>query len=402
MSSRLANSLHAVPITNSDIGDIIWRNTDLQNLEETKVVPSEKLIYEYSLLVQPELAEKIGTLLPTPSLCEYAYAHLGKEFSKGLTSNRYAPVTVLTQVNPDALTMLESNVKKLKNGESLEHDFLTTPYYGFLELLEKENLIESFIDSIKNTIYLSGYVGLLSSIEGNQFTPRMVTSLILDSKMTIDYASAYYISVHDTIVCDTLREELRDVKPNRISDAAQAILNAYQVEFGKNITSTHSSAGVSKEMLQTLKLTGASDTEISALLFSNATAEIDSEFVVQTTLGTPNTTITQFLTGSYARSPKVVEIDEILTKLPLDRIEAITQNLLEHDLNLPWASSIIKHLPRRSLDKLPTYSIFEIHKIIEDKIGSNLHAWDFILFMSEEWENSFTELLEASIRIDKE
>jgi hypothetical protein len=402
MPSRLANSLHAVPVTDSDIGDIIWRNTDLQNLEETKVVPSEKLIYEYSLLVQPDLAEKIATLVPTPQLCEYVYSNLGKDFLKGLVSNKYVPLSILPKINKDVAALLEDNVNKVKNKELLEHDFLSTPYYAFLELLDKENLMESFIDSIKNTIYLSGYVGFLSSVVNNKFTPQLVSGLIFDSKTTIDYATAYYISVNDTVVCDTLREEVRSIKSNRISDSAQAIFNAYQVDFAKSISNKPSSTGVSKEMLEALRLTGASDTELSALLFSNAFAEIDSDFVVQISLGTPNTTITQFLTGAYARSPKISEIDAIFTRLPQNRIDSITENLVEHDLNLPWASSLLKYLPRRSLDKLPTYSIFEIHKIIEDAIGDNLHAWDFVLFMSEEWENNFSELLKASIEIDKE
>lgn len=402
MYSRLATALHKIPVVDTTIGDIIWKNSDLQELNETRVNPSEKLVYEYSLLTQGEVSSKIASLLPTPSLCVYAYNNSNEAFKEGLTENIYTPVEVLTIVNPDKLKVLQDHVIKVQNNELLEHDFLKTPSYAFLELLESSNILDSFLGTIKDTIYASTYVNMLSSIENNPVLHKLITMIVLDSKNTIDYTTAYCIATGTTLVSDTLQAEIGYVKSSRISDAAQAVFNAYSINYCNVVKNVAKNNGISVEMLQTLKLTGSTDTEIASLMLSNSLADIDSDFLVDVMLNTKGSVKQQFLTGSYARSPKNSEIDAIFNRLsPKESIE-LGEALVEADLVVPWASTLVKYLPRRSLDKLPTYSIFEIYKIVKDKLNSTVNSWDFVLFMSEEWEGTFNELLEASLKIDRE
>lgn len=405
MSSRLATALHAVPVAPSSIGDLIWRNSDLQSLEKTHIAPSEDLLHEYSMLISGPAATTVGRLTPDPSLCDYIHRNLSKDFVEGLKSNPHTPLSSIASIDKDKFNFLTDTAKKFANGENLDHDFLKAPNYAFIEILESQGLLDRFIASIKDTVYMSSYVGLLISVQNCEFLPRFVSALILDSSMVIDYYSAYFLATSKTLVADTLVTELKNVKSGRISESAQAILNAYGVGYGSDFAkrpAESKESDVSVSMLETLKLAGMSDSEISALAFSNASADIDSDFLVSIVIGSPDSSILQFLTGSYARSPKPHEVEKIMANLPHDRFTNLISQLTEKDLDVSWASYLIKYLPRRALDTLPTYSIFELYKSIVDKVEVNTNAWDFILVMSEEWENSFNELLEASILIDKE
>jgi uncharacterized membrane protein YheB (UPF0754 family) len=108
-----------------------------------------------------------------------------------------------------------------------------------------------------------------------------------------------------------------------------------------------------------------------------------------------------FLTGATSRKPKPGEVDLLIKSFQAEeRAEIVTLLSESQDLeDLPWFNEMALGLPKKYLDKLNENIIYEVFSYTQNSLSDNLQAWEFLLVVSEEWENNYFSLVEASLEV---
>jgi hypothetical protein len=157
---------------------------------------------------------------------------------------------------------------------------------------------------------------------------------------------------------------------------------------------------ISVDMIRTLRMMGSPASECAALVINNASAEIPSELLTELLAECSNGMVSSFLSGTSNRHPRAGEVSELLSQFDHERISAVAEMIEDAVERVEWASELLLAFPRRKLDGLSTVAVADLDTAITAQLADESARWEFLLTLSEEWEQSLSSLISAALAMD--
>lgn len=413
MSSKLATNFVEVSLPSGELGDLIWRNANIANLSNIAILPTEKLSLEFASLLENSELEKFASLVgPSTTIQAMINKFKKKPMLKGLILNKFTSDDQLIEIGKldqslnaeveEALNIRKTLREELQKEEyTIFHDAIVlneldaetiTKVTNTESLIERNKFLNTLekVDSTKYNFVLNKIVGLTD----NNFTGYvdsyvarwLVSSDSLEAKTSLALVEQYPLDLSKRISKGALRiMENANIDISRISPKRNIVQPT-------NVTS--------KSMLDTLELAGMDLQTIMALVLSTNVELTAKEFVTYLAKS-PKSMQINFLTGATSRKPKPGEVDLLIKSIqPEERAEIVALLSESQDLeDLPWFNEMALGLPKKYLDKLNENIIYEVFTYTQNSLSDNLQAWEFLLVVSEEWENNYFSLVEASLEV---
>jgi hypothetical protein len=409
MNNILANELIKYHNNDVTIGDVLWKYYNFDNycLPRSKI--SLELAIEMSVFLESDKLYNFSKMLNnTAAINEIIKLNNNLSFINGLSENPYCDYNILEFIVKkynNKLAIERLNLLKKFNLDyksiSLQKEYNLYDAKIISELFKKDKMLfYSIFGNISNsdlrylildqiedsdTVYYELLLG--EGKEFNKYIDRSISSWLL------------FPSCELSIIADSLID--KNYFTNNIfnilsSESYDLFLNnkKYGSYFKKNISKNYN--GLDASTLNTLKLTGSSDDELTNLIF-NSNIEIEkTDFERYVTNGS-KIRMVNYLNGEYSRRPKNEEIEFITNylyinnfdyKLDLDRIK-----------NLPWFLDLLFYTPSLFLKISEQGKCDIIYNIIYDKLKNNEKYWEILIPMSSEWSGNLKSLIDASIKL---
>lgn len=409
MNNILANELIKYHNNDVTIGDVLWKYYNFDNYCIPRSKISLELAFEMSVFLESDKLYNFSKMLNnTTAINELIKLNNNLSFINGLSENPYCDYKIL-----------EFIVKKYNNKLAIERLNLLKKYnldYKSISLQKEYNLYDAKIISElfkKDKILFYSIFGNIS----NSDLRYLILDQIEDSDIVyyelllgegkefnkhIDRSISSWLlfpSCELSFIADSLID--KNYFTNNIlnilsSESYDLFLNnkKYGTYFKKYISKNYN--GLDASTLNTLKLTGSSDDELTNLIF-NSNIEIEkTDFERYVTNGS-KIRMVNYLYGEYSRIPKNEEIEFITNylyinnydyKLDLDRIK-----------NLPWFLDLLFYTPSLFLKISEQGKCDIIYNIIYDKLKNNEKYWEILIPMSSEWSGNLKSLIDASIKL---
>ena len=327
---------------------------------------------------------------------------------KGLINNKYTSDEQLNIIATKDSKLTELVTQAIKKRELLRAELAKENYAIFDDAIVTDELSAEILTKISNTESLLERNKFLSTIEKvninkYNFVMNKIVGLTDNSFVGyVDSTIARWLVTSDCIEAKTSLELLQQYPldlSKRISKGALRILENANIDTNK-ISKKRIVVQPSNTMLDTLKLAGMDTQTILALVLST-NVELSAEEFVNYMIVSPKSMQINFLTGATSRKPKTGEVNLLIKSMtPEDRSEIVTLLSENHNLeDLPWYNEMALGLPKQYLDKLNENLIYEIFTYAQNVLLENIQAWEFLLVVSEEWENNYYSLVEASLEV---
>ena len=413
MSSKLATNFVEVSLPSGELGDLIWKNANIANLINIAILPTQKLALEFASLLENAELEKFASIVgPTETIRVMLDRYSKPSMLKGLINNKYTSDEQLNIIATKDSKLTELVTQAIKKRELLRAELAKENYAIFDDAIVTDELSAEILTKISNTESLLERNQFLSTIEKvnlnkYNFVMNKIVGLTDNSFVGyVDSTIARWLVTSDCIEAKTSLELLQQYPldlSKRISKGALRILENANIDtnkISKKRIVVQPSNTTSKSMLDTLKLAGMDTQTILALVLST-NVELSAEEFVNYMIVSPKSMQINFLTGATSRKPKTGEVNLLIKSMtPEDRSEIVTLLSENHNLeDLPWYNEMALGLPKQYLDKLNENLIYEIFTYAQNVLLENIQAWEFLLVVSEEWENNYYSLVEASLEV---
>ena len=413
MSSKLATNFVEVSLPSGELGDLIWKNANIANLINIAILPTQKLALEFASLLENAELEKFASIVgPTETIRVMLDRYSKPSMLKGLINNKYTSDEQLNIIATKDSKLTELVTQAIKKRELLRAELAKENYAIFDDAIVTDELSAEILTKISNTESLLERNKFLSTIEKvninkYNFVMNKIVGLTDNSFVGyVDSTIARWLVTSDCIEAKTSLELLQQYPldlSKRISKGALRILENANIDtnkISKKRIVVQPSNTTSKSMLDTLKLAGMDTQTILALVLST-NVELSAEEFVNYMIVSPKSMQINFLTGATSRKPKTGEVNLLIKSMtPEDRSEIVTLLSENHNLeDLPWYNEMALGLPKQYLDKLNENLIYEIFTYAQNVLLENIQAWEFLLVVSEEWENNYYSLVEASLEV---
>lgn len=403
MASRLATALLALPRPQGPVSDLLWRHSDPLTATVAGAIPSDETVKELAVFTGNAAATAIGKILPTPHACLIAAQHGNAAMHEGIVANPAAGRASLELIATKRSNAAKDAAARLVRIEAAvnAHDlaeFVTEPDVAIAQALIGAGRTDEWTAALFASNTTAKHFSIYRNADAS--IAEHIAIGVIESKMTINYDLATWIVENTGIVADTLRgavegdEKIR----RRCTDGAERVF----VRSGLLARSrTVQPAGaVSVDMIRTLRLMGSPATECAALVVNNDSADIPSDLVVDLLAESSNGMVSQFLSGTSNRHPRTGEVTALLGRYDDERIAAIAEVIDDAVERVEWAPELLLAFPRRKLDGLPPAALADLDFAIGARLDSTPARWEFLLTLSEEWEQSLSSLIDAALAMD--
>jgi hypothetical protein len=404
MASRLATALLAHPRPIGPVSDLLWRHSDPLTSYDAGAIPSDDVVKELALFTGNAAATSIGKILPTSESCLIAAQNGNSAMHDGIVMNPVAGIESLEIIATKRSNAAKNAAKRLARIEAALVDnadlseYMTEPDISIARALIRKGKTEIWLSALFSSNATAEHFRCYS--KADQQIAEKIAVGVIESKMTINYDLANWIVGNEGLVSDTLRavvegdEKIR----RRCSDGAERVfIRAGLLTKSRSIEPSNA---IGLEMIKTLMLMGSPANECAALVINNDKAEIPSELVVDLLAECSNGLVSSFLSGSSNRAPRFGEVTKILSRFESDRIAQIAEMIEEAVEHVEWAPELLLAFPRRKLEGLKPAALADLNTAISNHLGSTPARWEFLLALSEEWEQSLSSLIDAALAMD--
>jgi hypothetical protein len=151
--------------------------------------------------------------------------------------------------------------------------------------------------------------------------------------------------------------------------------------------------------------------EIAAMYFSSQ-GPASAELVERILLEAPAGLVVNHLLGQTLRRPRSGEVKDMLTACSPDRrleLADAMQSLTEKFINateispitaLPWAGELLLGFRRARAGALSVDAAAELFASINDTLKGDADAWEYLLALSEEWEETIFDLITSAAHME--
>lgn len=373
MASRLAAALIKLPRPSDEVADLLWRNCDMATLEKPRAVPSARLVVELARLTEGATAERIASLLPSPSCIDAALqAKPTKRFRAGLVKNPAATIMQLQQLGVDTSTLA---LNETPNLAALQLHGSVTALLELPELALHEwfNLLVVAEPDLADKLLLAAVANRV------RMNVTMAVRLVSGANSVVDTAAG-------------LLEQPRDENRLGTPSALRILRAAGTIPMPPRRPAPGALDG---STIQALRLAGSSDFELAPLMLANDTAELPPGMLVDVLHGSGDHTVAQFLIGATGRRPRYGEALELLRRIGPARAANISALLTEGVETAPWVDELLVGLLVRDLSSVGLGGLHALSATLERRLP-DASAWEMVLAMSEEWNSTLDTLLDAA------
>lgn len=413
MSSKLATNFVEVSLPSGELGDLIWRNANINSINNIGILPSEKLSLEFTSLLENAELEKFASIVgPSSTIQAMLDKYKKAAMLKGLVGNIFTTDEQLDQIKTLDPKLSNSVEEVLNKRNILRKELADENYTIFHDAIVLNELAADTITKVTNTeslIERNKFLITLEKVDLAKYNYVMNKIVgLTDNNFTgyVDSFVARWLTTSEALEAKTslsLVEQYPQDLSKRISKGAIRILENSGIDTSnifKKRSVIQPTNTTSKSMLDTLTLAGMDMQTIMALVLSTNVELTASEFVSYL-IKSPKSMQVNFLTGATSRKPKQGEVDLLIKSITADERAEIVELLSENkDLeDLPWYNEMALGLPKKYMDKLTENIIYEVFGYSQATLNENLQAWEFLLVVSEEWENNYFSLVEAALEV---
>jgi hypothetical protein len=404
MASRLATALLAFPRPQGPVSDLLWRHSDPLTATIAGAIPSDEIVKELAVFTGNAAATSIGKILPTPHACVIAAQHGKAALHEGIVMNPAAGresleviATKRSNAAKEAATRL-ARIDAATADTAVLAEYVNEPDIAIAQALIAAGRTEAWTEALFASNTTAKHFSCYRIAD--QAIAEIIAVGVIESRMTINYDLASWIVGNEGIVADTLRaavdgdEKIR----RRCTDGAERVFIRAGL-LTKNRTSQPAGA-VSVDMIRTLRMMGSPATECAALVVNNDTADIPSDLVVDLLADCSNGLVSQFLSGTSNRHPRAGEVTALLGRYDEARTAALAEMIDDAVEHVDWAPELLLAFPRRKLDGLKPATLAELETAISNRLYHTPARWEFLLTLSEEWEQSLSSLIDAALAMD--
>jgi hypothetical protein len=407
MPSRLATALLALPRPQGLVSDLLWRHSDPLTAATAGAIPSDEVVKELATFTGNEAATAIGKLLPTPAACLIAAVHGSSHIHEGIVANPAAGRDSLesiasarssaSQAAQARLNRIADALTAASSGADLS-EFVAQPDVAVARALVDAGFEDSWTDAVFASNNTAAHFTCYRRADAS--IAERIAIGVIEKKMSVNYELASWLVSDTGIVADTLRAaiEADDRLRRRCSDSAERTLVRAGL-MAKERTMQPAGA-VSVDMIRTLRMMGSPASECAALVINNGTADVPSDLVVDLLAECSNGMVSQFLSGTSNRHPRQGEVTGILDRFDHERISAVAEMIDDAVERVDWATELLLAFPRRKLDGLSTVAVADLDSAITAQLADTPARWEFLLTLSEEWEQSLASLIDAALAMD--
>ena len=372
MFSNLANALIRIPRTSSKVSDLIWRYSDIRNIENPLSAPTQELVKEYYQVGDLEILASIAKKIPSTLCLEYL---LSLDGSKKILAKALE--------NPCAsLQLLQTNNVK------------TTPMSGSPNLASFEMHKES--EAIEVILGMRDYEVhnwfKLLTINKTHAADLLLFNHIEKNRVVDATMAQRVISGSNELTELALSHIKQNENGYPLTTSAEKLL--IKEGFIKDPTSKYEDRNA-LDAINSYRLAGMGDFEILPLILANDKIKVNSDEIIKLISSTSDHNIVSFILGGFERKPRNNEVLAILKNLEEEKLKAVADEVTGNIETSPYADELVLGLPTRNYEKLGTGSITLIDNYIT-KIICDEKSWEVLLAMSQEWEGSLDTLLKAA------
>ena len=418
MSSNLADALLTVRINEQDIIDILWKNAKIGNIDFSINAPSEKLIKEFLQFLPPEDKEHFLEIIPgSKNLNFILNESLNQNEVKALLRNSFITEEMLDKIAA-LFPTLKSQTNLIKESftsqgeEVISNDELNSKnneiFYVYKYLGKSDTELMQFINSQYQLKQRNNIISAIA-IESPDKEDFIIDSIIgLREPEFAGYVDSYVASHlnNNQLIWQTNLDLIATAKNDfkkRISRGALNIFESLGADVSKLRGKNYSNQDINKtdlSMLKTLTLAGVDNLTLSTLILSTY-VEMDKNDFVSYLKEEPITLLQNFLIGGTTRKPSKVEVVALLSALSKEEKHTLGDNFKDLDTlaELPWYHELAMGIPNLFKKLNQKDNILEVFNSIYEIIGVNSQSWEFLLVVSNEWEDDFYSLITASQHI---
>ena len=429
MTSKLSTRLIGLEHAPGETSDILWRFADLNEVEISRTPISDKLAVELATFLEGEQAKKFASLLPSlHSLRTVLAARPVSSLRTGAARNPHADDKLLKELVTNGGSAAKIATERLERRKALDIALscnVTSDIALAYEALSLDSDVAGIATRMPN--FYGSILPLFGSDRRYQFRGLVLADLeqtvsdqiasllvgVIDTEYAaelIDESLAIWITTSDSTRSAASREQInadRNIAKqfaSRLTDSAMyCVLDCDTLNAAINAAISRRFAShpkgianpLDRSMLSTLRLTGMTSNEISALVFSS-NVSLSMEELVGELEGVEPHRLSMFLGGQTLRNPVKGETEAILQTRDLHELEKIALALSSDIKDLPWYPELLLGIPRSFIPVDDHRSSRIMNTFLNEVLGSNVKAWEVVLSMSGEWEGSLRSLTNAA------
>jgi hypothetical protein len=403
--ASLATALAAVPHGPSDVGDIIWRNTDIAGAEWIGICPSEQLFDELLMTVGAgENGTCLAKLVPSRALLERAITTGSASVRRGAVANPHTTDDDLAALSADkAVTVAQAAKDELAERSRLRAEIANGSREALIALIHsvRLQLISEIIDTepeAAGSISPGDQGELLVKLEAldSQLRDRFALSVIVNERAHLT-ATVVRWALNGSVAGETLLAAMGERQLRlRATDVAVGVLTQAGLLAPAKQQQTTTSAATLEGMA--LVLTPG---ELAAMYFSS-TAPI-SETLEDTILAEcPAQLLASYLLGAVRRQPTPEMVRKAIMGVDTERRSELCLALSaaikdpEQVIGLPWAGELALGMTTTGLRRLGMSAAGELFCTLDEMLNHRAEGWEFLLVLAEEWERTLADLAIAA------
>ena len=429
MTSKLGTHLIVLKHEPGETSDTLWRFADLSDVEISCTPISDKLAIELATFLEGEPAKKYASILPSlHSLRTVLSARPVTSIRTGAAKNPHADDELLNELVTYGGSAAKIATERLERRQAFDAALnrnVTSDIALAYEALSLDTDVAGIATRMPN--FISSILPLYGSDRRYKFRGLVLANLepalydqissmlvgVIDQGYAaelIDESLAVWLTESGSTRSAATREQINADRStakefaSRLTDSAMyCVLDCASIkEAIKAVVSRRSSSypkaianQLDHTMLRTLRMTGMTSNEISALVFSSNVA-LSTEELVAELEGVDPHRLSMFLGGQTLRNPVKGETDAILQNRDLREQEEIALALGSDIKDLPWYPELLLGIPRSFVPVDDHRSSRIINTFLNEILGLNVKAWEVVLSMSGEWEGSLRSLTNAA------
>jgi hypothetical protein len=418
MASKLAKTLIGVPCSPSLSGDVIWRNLDLGQVESAAIVPSKELLAELLMFnAGGGAAGKLGRIVPGMDNATLLANSTDREVRLGVIDNPFLSESDLTKLTTDVDPQVAEQASvRLRDRYKVIADVHSGDVKTAAELLSDfvlddiQAVIRSSVSTIaKATPYVNcSTLLVLLGVHAPQIAAEIAVAVLDDESVQIGAALASWLCGDSAVAANALEQALsrKNTFRRRLTPQALKIMSA----AGHIVVEQPPIRGPRVAPLEDMALMLEID-QVAALYFSSD-EKVSEELLDQILSEAPETMVVNHLIGQTPRRPRKGEVKSMLVNSTVERRQAMSAALesvvqqsrasgSESSLTgLPWIGELLLGLRRAEVSDLDVEQASELLRSIQEVLGDNREAWEFLMALSEEWEETIYDLVVAAANFE--
>lgn len=404
MASSLATALAAVPHGPSDVGDAIWRNTDIAGAEWIGICPSEQLFDELLITIGAgESGTCLGKLVPSRERLEHAIKSGSPSVRRGAVLNPHTTDEDLDMLGADSAdTVAQAAKDEIAERVRLRAEIVNGSREALVSVIRsaRVQLVAEIIETEPDAAAAvsPGDQGeLLAKLKvlDPQLRDRFALAVIADERAYLTSAAVRW-ALDGSLAGETLLAAMDERRLRaRATDAALGIL----IDEGL-LAPAKPQQSLSAASLEGMALV-LTPGELAAMYFSS-TASI-SETLEDTILSKcPVHLLAAYLLGNTMRRPTPEMVRRAIIGVNMERRAELCAAFgvaikdPEQILGLPWAGELALGMTTTGLRRLGMAAASELFVTLDEMLNHRAEGWEFLLVLAEEWERTLVDLAIAA------